>query len=109
MIQTRKWFTLDALSQQIRIFPFSTRDKPYPITLQNKAKLSGSAAQLWVLLRHILVILSSFAVDMNDIAYELVSKLVEITAMVTAPRLSREELDFLDIMTQGSQIFQIYK
>jgi hypothetical protein len=75
MIHTRKWFTLEALNQQIRKFPFSTKDKPYPITMKNKEKLSGTAVQMWVLLRHMLVILSSLNVEKEDLLYDLVSKL----------------------------------
>jgi hypothetical protein len=102
MIQRHKWFTLDALNQKIRLFPFSTRDRPYPITLLNKEKLSGSAAQLWVLLRHTPLILSSLEVDKDDLAYKLTEQLLEITAMITAPNLNLQELAFLDAMIQGA-------
>jgi hypothetical protein len=93
IIKTHKWFSLEALNQKIKTFPFPTKDKPYPIVLQNKFRLSGSAVQIWVLLRHILLILSSFPVDKNYLSYELIEILVEITAMVTAPKLN--------MMTQG--------
>jgi hypothetical protein len=102
MVQAHKWFSLDALNHQIRSFPFGSKDKPYPIVLQNKYKLVGSAVQLWVLLRHILLILHALGVDKCHLSYKLVEQLVEITAMITAPRLDLKELDYLDCMTQGS-------
>jgi hypothetical protein len=101
MVQKHKWFSLDALNQQIRSFPFDSKDRPYPIVFQNKEKLVGAAVQMWVLLRHILLILSPLGVDKCHLTYKLVERLVEITAMVTAPGLNLEELNFMECMIQG--------
>jgi hypothetical protein len=102
MVQAKKWFTLDALNQQIRMFPFPTKDKPYPIVFQNKEKLVGTASQMWALVRNILLIVDPLGVDKNNFAYKLVESLTEIVALVTAPRLNVEELGFLDCRIRGN-------
>jgi hypothetical protein len=100
MIQKRGWFSVEKLNQRISQFKFPSKDKPNPIVLINRHKLSGSAAQMWNLIRFLPVILLDLVPNLNDPAYTLLLRLHDVVEICTSPCLTLQEIDHMDILIQ---------
>ena len=100
VVQKRKWISLERLNYEIKSFKFNARDRPNPIVLRNKDKLSGGAAQIWTLIRYLPLLLHSFVEDLEDCLWQLLLRLHEVVNMATAPRLSDSDIERLDYLLQ---------
>jgi uncharacterized C2H2 Zn-finger protein len=100
MIQKRGWFSLDKINNKIAQFKFPSKDKPNPLVLVNRLKLSGSAAQMWNLIRFLPSILVDLVPNLNDPVHKLVIQLHNLAEMCTSVSLTIAEIAHMDVMSQ---------
>jgi hypothetical protein len=100
MVQKRGWFSLDRLNHNLSEFKFPSKDRPNTIVLANRHKLSGSAAQMWNLVRYLPYILYDMVPNLDDPVYDLLVKLHNIVDFCTSPILTSSEIELMDVMIQ---------
>lgn len=100
IVQKRRWLTLERLNFEIKLVQFNSKDRPNPIVFKNKDKLSGGAAQIWTLIRHLPLLLHSFIEDVDDSLWQLILKMHDIVNMATAPKLSKSDIGHLNFLIQ---------
>jgi hypothetical protein len=97
MVQKRGWFSIDKLNHCISKFKFPSKDRPNAIVLANKHKLSGSAAQMWNLIRYLPYILHDLVPNLADPVFDLLVRLHDIVELITAPILTTSEIDLMEV------------
>lgn len=96
MVQKRGWFSIDRLNHCISKFKFPSKDRPNSIVLANRHKLSGSAAQMWNLIRYLPYILYDLVPDLSDPVFDLLVRLHDVVDLCTAPILQASEIEHMD-------------
>ena len=95
LVDKEKLITLEELNRKLKNVQLTSRDsknRPRDFKIRKKgAKFEGSAGSLRVLSRIITMILSNI-LDDSDIG-DLIIKLVEVSELVTAPKLSKYEIE----------------
>ena len=93
---SKNYFTYETLNKAIRAFKFCPSDahvKPCLIT-SNKA-LTGTACEVWSLIRFLPLILKDFLDEIEDESWECVLSLQRMCLYVFAPELSIEQISHL--------------
>ncbi|KAE8738379.1 hypothetical protein FOCC_FOCC016141 [Frankliniella occidentalis] len=94
--QVNKWFTLDILNHRIRTFTCEGSDKnDAPTPLKSFDSLGGNASENWTLLRVLPFLIGDFIQDKEDEMWCLYLQLKEIVELVTAPRISLQQVLYL--------------
>lgn len=96
---SRKFFTLEALNNAIKTFPYSSYDKtdqPQPITpgFQAKGTIGGNAHENWALIR-LLPLLIGHKVPEGEDAWEILLLLKDIVELALATNHTVESVDIL--------------
>ena len=94
------WFTYELLNKRITCFPYAGYDalsKP-PIIPMNATKLIGQATENWCILRLFPLIVFDLVQNKEDKVWLLLLQLREIVNLVTAPRLSKSQVGYLNII-----------
>ncbi|XP_037558443.1 uncharacterized protein LOC119435796 [Dermacentor silvarum] len=101
-VTKKRWFTYEYLNNRISTLKYSTHDlrnKPAKVPSQSD-KLGGHAIQNWTLLRLLPLYIGTKVADTNDPTWELVVKLMEVTDLIMAPKITAAQVAYLKILTE---------
>ena len=99
---SQHWFSYELLNSRIASFPYSGFDassKPPPIPVKAN-RLIGQAAENWCILRLFPLIVFGLVRDKADSVWLLLLQLREIVQLVTAPKVSKAQVGYLDVITK---------